>query len=398
MSPTLKPSRSYSLPFAFAETNLDEERDAVAVLYSRAGRKYVPLTKPEKPSFKKHGDPGLEPNKNTIGYALAAYRLFGDRNALLQAALVAERLFETWASRDRAHSQRYAWLGPLAAALKEIGDPRWTKCLEMFNDIIRWLHGDKYVNGDFSGLTLRPERVIHEAALAGRFAVDLSNAGIPGVDATGGKAVFEKAAVSSVKWALRIVGGANNWGWLRMPGLWKPGFLEFPYLDCAVDANRKPVNAKRMATETTTFHGLHVFPYSCLMGEWAGLEESPVDVRWFEMASHSLRGWFDPASGRNVKSLGYDAKDSAEKQMGYYAPGFTTIPARRQSAAWKAEYMEQGYPDPSPAFIAVYRGGEITRDEAQKILVRWVKKTRGIAPGEVPIGMMAAAVEFGFAA
>lgn len=369
-----------------APEDLARAKVATEDVYAAAGRTIEPQGALDKPTFNKHGDPGASSNRNTVGYGVFAYRLRGDKQALLQAALVAERLFETWDTKDRAHSHRYAWLGPLALALKEIGDQRWKYILDRFNDVLSWFHGQKYLNGSLVGATMRPLRCLFEGGLTGAFGVRLAKAGLA-ADNTGGAQLIQKANDSIEQFLTRTIGGDIHWGWTRTPGAWKPGWKRFPYVDS--------LDPKTMATHSTAFHALHVMPYSYLMGEIAGLAVSKLDVytiRRREISSHALRLCYDPRSGRNVKSIGYKADHDVRKREAYYAEGFATKPCRRQDDAWKDELTEQGYHDVSPAVGAVLTAGEITKSEARKVLVKWVKDARGIVSGEIPIGVVSLAL------
>ncbi len=378
------------LPFADTAAKREATNEALDALFADAGRKIAPRGALKKPSFKKHGDPGAESNRNTVGYGFAAYALRGDMQAILQVALVAERLFETWDTLDRAHSHRYAWLGPLALALHEMGDERWKIVLDRFNDIIRWFHGQKYLNGSFVGATLRPLRCLFEAGLTGSFAEKLSRAGLP-ADSFGGAQLVEKANTAVFAFLWRVLGSGVNWGWRKPPGAWAGSWRDFPYVDST--------DPKTMATHTTLFHALHVMPYSFMVGDLAGLplidDGSLYATRWREIASHALRLGYDPVSGRSTKSIGYKADHSAGKREAYYAPGFPEKPARKQSLAWKDEHMEAGYHDVSPALEAVLDSGEINKNECRRGLVKFVRGARGIVVGEIPIGLARLALRVG---
>jgi len=375
------------MPFAGTLEQCAAANAAVEMVFGAAGRPIAPRKELKKPTFDKHGDPGADSNRNTVGYALMANRLRGDKLALLQAALVAERLFETWETLDRAHCHRYAWLGPLALELKRIGDPRWQTVLDHFNKIVTWFHGQKYLNSSFVGATLRPLRCLFEGGLTGSFAVRLSKMGIA-ANGIGGEELLAKAEKSIHDFDWRVIGAGVNWGWKLPPGAWHGTWRDFPYVDS--------LDPKTMATHTTAFHALHVMPYSRLVGRIAGLKvasEGHYREREREMASHALRLCYDPASGRNTKSIGYKADHAAEKREAYYAPGFATAPARKQSDAWKAEHMEAGYHDVSPALEAALDAGEIDKTMARRALVRFVRGARGIVAGEIPIGVVSLALK-----
>ena len=359
-------------------------------LLAAGERAYVPCAKPVKPTFDKHGDPGAQSNRNTVGNALVASELMGDANALEQSALTAERLIETWDTLDRAHSHRYAWLGPLYVALREKADPRADKILLHFHKALSWMHGDKYVGGNFVGATMRPLRILFEAFTTGAFAVKMAAAGLP-ADAKGGAELCGKARAAIEKWCLRVIGGDIHWGWFNKAGEYVPTWSIFPYADS--------LDPKTMATHTTAFHPLHVMAYSFFVAEAAGLDVNKLEAtRRGELCSHALRLCFDPKTGLNTKSIGYKADHTASKREAYYAPGYATKPMREQSTTWKMENCEAGYHDVAPALIAVLRSGEIDEAEAKRVLVKWVKESRGIVPGEVLLGSLALAIKLGFGA
>lgn len=367
--------KSYELvPILSTPAKIEKARKAMSVLRARAGRPVKLMASPETNFPTTPGEGGWE-NQKSLHY-LVSWFLDQDINALHSALNLAKWLRATWAKRDRAHGQRYAWWSIIGRAAAEQG-----LCLpeEFDADFIRWysyLAADPYVNGKYTGSTLRPFIRVHGAAIQAAWIAERLPASLGTLSPT--PAVLRAKAINSlVAWANTWhTYGSSRWGFRHDEP--RPAWDDFPYCD----AKDWPGHTRNM----TCFMAAMIVPHEAMMvrlhvsnAEWKSLER--FKFRAMQMARHAVAWGVDPVTSKNMKAIG------SGKPGSYLPPGFggpNDPPEMRADT-----FFEPGYHDWSLALMAY----EANREARQGAVIGWTKQCRALAPGEIPPGLVVVATE-----
>lgn len=355
-----------------------------------AGRAYQPLSAIDTDFPQTFGEGGDFNNRNSVGAALFAHWLFGDKTALEQAKRIGDWLISQRANWDRAHFHRNPWFAPLALALQENGDTGWNKYLyEGFLPSYAFIADSKYFT-TWIGSTLRPViRMFGGAALCQQFWQKLQNAkyldapsGVPGP-----AQLRDMIASRFTTWCNEKWSPTARWGWCYGIGEWDRGthdWRDFPYLD----GKSGPDSGDSM----TWFHAGAIVPYEALMIRLTVQKRFPI--AWLDrvqtLATHALLYGFDGKSGRNLKSIGYKVDHST---LGVYAPGMDVEndgPYRKWTQASIDDRGELGYQPVDAAIL----WSDAESEEKKDAIVDWLKTARCIRAGEVPPVTVFAALRY----
>lgn len=339
-------------------------------LLAESDREYVFLKEPRTDFPKTPRDPGGWNNRDAIGNHLMAWWLFGDIVALESAFNTADWLIEHNAEWDHAHCHRQK---NFAALSLEINKP--DKYRSAFNSWGDWLFRDKYVNGEFSGATLRPVIRVLGETVATSWVADRA---FPNkMSVLGSLALKSLANWLKTQWNPP----EQTWGFNDPPGEWRTPSDKwlnvFPYMD-----GRDRYSS---ASNMTWFQAGSIFPYEAMLVflcEREAAKTMQLDLRAGDMARHALWFGYDPKTGLSLKSIGYDNPDGID-DLGCYAPGFSD--EHGEFSVWDEDLREEkgepGYHSLGATFLAGRFGTARTR----KLAVNWLRRgARALQPGEVP--------------
>jgi hypothetical protein len=376
---------------------------SVGALYVASDREYHFLGKPITSFPATPGEGGLANNSDHFGQHLMAWWLCKDENALQSAFNLADWLLDKHALWDRSHGQRNKNFAALALIAKETGRPtsEYQKYMGGFKAWFNYLDRDPYVNGNFSGATFRPiVRALHEAIVVAWIANRLELAGqpCPGIAAGAPAALATKAKASMQKWLDKRWDPphGSGFGWTAEPGSWptvKDGGLgqlnDFPYLDGR--------DRFAMASNDTWFmHGC-IFPYEAMLvflcdkdfARSSGLAKRAEDV-----AHHSLYFGYDPATGRYLSAIGFDAPLGFD-DVGCYAPHFSDDFGRFKD--WPLEMRAGNKSSPGYFCLDAIIAARLGQNKSRALFQGFFScGARCLVPGEIPWGLVEGAVRFGY--
>lgn len=373
--------KSYEL-YPLLSTKAKQEKAGVALsdLLHSAGRKYVYMEKPRTSFAKTPGEGGLANNTNLVANYLIAWWLKNDIIALQSAVNCAYWLHDTWGERDRAHGHRYAWWPMVGRAANEAA--YLDNAAEFDGDFSRWYAycaADPYVNLKWTGSTLRPFIRIHGAAIqSAHVAATLINARemlIGGVDPANLRA---RAMKSLVAWANVHQDGKQRWGFLHDKP--RPIWSEPPYIDAktwtASETQMTWIMPGAIVPDEAASIRLHVSP-----DEWRILDDFKFRAK--QIAVHAIRWGYRADTGGNMKAIG-------SGKPGSFAPpgekGAPLVPPMERAES----FFEPGYYSGIPIALMAAARNPVER---RILIVDWTRTCRALAPGEIPPGLVMAALK-----